>query len=190
MQKVVRKGTEAKASTIIRFTGACSYTPENRFLLRALTTMLQTRLNETLREKLGGTYSPNVGGGCSREPRQEYMIQVSYGSSPENVEPLTKAVMSLVDSVKTHAPSVADVDKVKEEILRAREVEVKTNAYWLGNIAARDQAGESLAGLGSAYDEMVRRLTPTAIQQAARTYFNTANYARFVLLPEGQAGTK
>jgi predicted Zn-dependent peptidase len=86
--------------------------------------------------------------------------------------------------VKTHAPSESDVNKVKEEILRSREVEVKTNAYWIGNIAARDQAGEDFAGLGSQYDEMVRKLTPADLQRAAKLYFNTGNYARFVLLPE------
>jgi hypothetical protein len=63
---------------------------------------------------------------------------------------------------------------------------VKTNAYWLGNIGARDQAGEDFAGLGPAYDEMVRKLTAADLQRAARLYFNTANYARFVLLPEKQ----
>jgi len=61
---------------------------------------------------------------------------------------------------------------------------VKTNSYWLGNIQARDQAGEDLAGLGSEYDAMVRKLTAADIQRAARHYFNTENYARFVLLPE------
>ncbi len=184
VKKVVYKGTEAKATTSILFTGSCSYTPEARFVFRALTTMLQTRLNESLRERLGGTYSPNIGGGCQRLPQQRYTIQIGYGSSTENVEPLTQAVLALIDSVKTTAPSQADVDKVKEEIIRSREVEVKTNDYWLNNIAARDQAGEELAGLGAAYDAMVRRLTAADIQQAARKYFNTANYARFVLLPE------
>jgi zinc protease len=188
VKKVVYKGTEQKATTSIIFTGSCRYTPEARFLLRALTTMMQTRLNESLRERLGGTYSPNIGGGCQRQPREQYSIQIGYGSSPENVEPLTAAVMALIDSVKTRTPSQADVDKVKEEILRAREVEVKTNAYWLGNIAARDQAGEDLAGLGAPYDEMVRKLTGADLQRAARLYFNIENYARFVLLPEKPAG--
>ena len=184
VQKTVYKGTEQKATTQIIFTGDCRYTPQDRLQLRALTTMMQTKLNESLREKLGGTYSPNIGGGCVRLPKQRYTIQVGYGSSPENVEPLTKAVLALIDSVKTHAPSESDVNKVKEEILRSREVEVKTNAYWIGNIAARDQAGEDFAGLGSQYDEMVRKLTPADLQRAAKLYFNTGNYARFVLLPE------
>jgi zinc protease len=184
VQKTVFKGSEQKATTTMLFTGACTYTPEARFALRALTTMMQTRLIESLRERMGGTYSPNIGGTCQREPSPRYTIQIGYGSSPENVEALTKAVFAVIDSVKTQTPSDADVSKVKEEILRAREVEVKTNAYWLGNIAARDQAGEDLAGLGPAYDEMVRKLTGADLQKAARQYFNTGNYARFVLLPE------
>ena len=50
--------------------------------------------------------------------------------------------------------------------------------------AARDQAGEDITGLLDAYDAMVRSLTPTMIRDAARRFFDTANYARFVLLPE------
>jgi zinc protease len=190
IERIVRKGTEPKAATRIVFTGTCVYTPEERFALRALTTLVQTKLNETLREKLGGTYSPGVGGTCQREPRQEYAVNVSFGSAPENVDVLSKATLALVDSLKSQPVSQADVDKVKEEILRSREVEVRTNGYWLANIAARDQAGEDLGGLGPAYDEMVRKLTPATIQAAAKKYFNTSNYVRFVLLPETTAATR
>ena len=103
VERIVRKGSEQKASTRLVFTGACTYTPENRFIMRALTTLMQTRLNESLRERLGGTYSPNVGGSCQREPRQEYAITVGFGSSPENVEVLSKATLALVDSLKATA---------------------------------------------------------------------------------------
>jgi len=188
VQRVVNKGTEPKANTIIEFTGPCLSTPQSRFMFRALTTLVQMRLNETLREKLGGTYSPNVGGGCSREPRPEYTIQIAFGSSPENVDLLSKAAFALIDSLKSNPPSQADVDKVKEQILRTREVETRQNAYWLGNIIARDEAGEDLGGLTSQYDEMVKQLTAAQLQQAAKQYFNTSNYAKFVLLPEGKTG--
>ena len=53
-----------------------------------------------LREQLGGTYSPGVGGGCNRTPRQEYAIQVQFGSAPENVEKLSKSVFALIDTLK------------------------------------------------------------------------------------------
>jgi predicted Zn-dependent peptidase len=37
---------------------------------------------------------------------------------------------------------------------------------------------------------MVKKLTPAMIQQAARKYFDTSNYARFLLLPEASTGAK
>jgi zinc protease len=186
VEKVVHKGTEPKATTLINFTGACTYTPETRFAMRALTELVQIKLNETLREQLGGTYSPGVGGGCGRVPRQEYSISVNFGSSPENVEKLTKSVFAVIDTLKTQGPSQTDVDKVKEQLIRSREVDLKQNSYWVGNISARDQSGEDIAGLGAPYDEMIKKLTAAQIQAAAKQYFDVNNYARFVLLPEQQ----
>ncbi len=183
VEKVVHKGVEAKANTVIEFTGACQYTPENRFVLRAMMELFQIKLIETLREQLGGTYSPGAGGACNRVPRQSYLLQVQFNSAPDNVEKLSKSVFALIDSLKANGPSQADVDKVKEELLRGHEVDVKNNSYWTGNILARDAAGEDIAGLGDAYNDMIKNLTAAQIQAAAKRYFDTNNYARFVLLP-------
>ena len=184
VDKVVHKGVEPKANTVIEFTGACRYAPETRFEMRALVELFQIKLNETLREQLGGAYSPSVGGSCARTPRQEYSLVVQFNSSPENVDKLSKSVFSLIDSLKSNGPSASDVEKVKEQLTRAREVEVKQNGYWLLNLIGRDQAGEDIGGLLDVYDAMVKSLTGAQIQQAAAKYFNEHNYARFVLLPE------
>jgi zinc protease len=184
INKVVHKGTEQKAATLIWFTGPIQFSPESRFALRALTDLFQIRLNDVLRERLGGTYSPGVGGGANRVPHPEYSIQIQFGSAPENVEPLAQTVFALIDSLKTSGPSAADVEKVREQMIRTRETDLKTNSYWAGNIAGRDQAGEDLEGLLAPYDAMIRNLTAAQIQQAAQKYFDTKNYVRFVLLPE------
>ncbi len=184
IDKTVRKGIEKKATTIIAFAGACTYNPETRVVLRALVDAVQIRLDELLREKLGGVYSPSVGGSCSHRPRQEYGLQVRFQSSDENVDALSKAVFALIDTIKTQGPRAADVDKVKEQILRSREVSLKENSYWLAGIVTRDQSGEDMAGLLAPYDELVKKLTPAQIQEAAKRYFDSSNYARFVLLPE------
>ena len=146
---------------------------------------MQIKLNEVLREKLGGTYSANVGGGATRAPRQEYTVQLSYGSSPENVETLAPSVLAFIDTLKRVGPSAEDVEKVKAQQLRALETSLKLNAFWRTNIESRDQAGENLAGL---LDETaIRTLTPAKIQASANKYLNQANFARFVLLPEVKA---
>jgi zinc protease len=184
VERTVRKGTEPKANTQFIFSGPAVYAPENRFTIRALNELMQMRLNDVLREQLGGTYSPQVGGGITRLPRQEYEEQIDYGSSPENVDKLGKSVMQIIDSLQKYGPTPAEVDKVREQILRAREVETKTNDYWAGNLVARDRAGEDIGGLGAPYDAFLKTLTAVQIQDAAKKYFNTANYAKFILLPE------
>jgi zinc protease len=182
ISKVVRKGIEPKANTVMYFSGPFEYTPENRVAFRSLVDYLQIKLNETLRESLGGTYGAQVGGGPSRVPRAEYMFQVSYGSAPENVDKLKPTVLAIIDTLKRVGPSQADVEKVKAQTLRAREVSLKQNGFWSSNIAGRDEAGEELAGLLD--DSQVRNITPASIQAAARKYLDTNNYATFVLMPE------
>ena len=184
VERTVKKGTEPKANTQFVFTGPAVYAPENRFTILALNTLVQMRLNEVLREQLGGTYSPDISGGISRLPRQEYEEDIEYGSSPENVDKLGKTVLQLIDSLQRKGPTAAEVDKVKEQILRTREVDTKTNDYWSGNLVARDRAGEDVGGLGAPYDVMVKSLTAVQLQDAAKKYLNTANYAKFILLPE------
>ena len=184
VQSTVKKGVENKATTLMAFTGPCVFSPENRLAFRALVAEFQLRVIDALREKLGGTYSPSVNGACNRVPRQEYTIQVSFGSSPDNVETLSKTVFMLIDSLQTHGPTPADVEKVREQIIREHEVELKQNQYWVSAISTRDQAGEDIAGVMGPYTEMARKLTAAQIQEAAKKYFNVTNYARFVLLPE------
>ena len=184
VERVVRKGVEPKANTLIEFTGACQYTPETRFAIRAMMEVVQIRLDETLREQLGGAYSPSSSGSCGRTPRQEYSINIQFNSAPDNVEKLTKSVFAIIDSLKTSGPKASDVAKVKEQLIRQREVEVKQNGYWAANLVGRDQAGEDVSGLLAAYDKMVSGLTAAQIQDAVKKYFNTENYARFVLLPQ------
>jgi zinc protease len=184
IEKVVRKGTEPKAETEIMFTGPFVSTPQNRFILNALSELVQMRATEKLREQLGGTYSPSVSAGSSRIPKPTYTLSFSYGSSPENVEKLGRSVFEIIDSLKSTPPSIAEVEKVKEQIIREREVSLKTNQYWLTNIEAKDKAGEDLGGILGGYDAMVSALTPAQLQAAAKQYFDMKNYARFTLLPE------
>ena len=52
-------------------------------------------------------------------------------------------------------------------------------------MVTRGQSGDDMAALLKPYDDMITKLTPAQVQQAARQYFNLNNMARFVLLPEG-----
>ena len=107
------------------------------------------------------------------------------GSSPDNAEALSRALFAVIDSIKKVAPAQADVDKVKEQLQRSHETELRQNAYWMQTITARAQNEEDIAWVLAPYESMIKALTPAQIQQAAGQFFNMKNYVRVVLLPEG-----
>ena len=109
---------------------------------------------------------------------------ISCKSSPENADRLAGTVLQMVDSIQKLGPTQEEVAKVRELIARAREVETKQNSYWPGNLINKVRSGEDIGGLGEPYDAMVGALTAAQLQDAARRYFDTKNYAKFVLLPE------
>lgn len=182
IEKVVRKGVEPKASSLILFTGDATYTPETRYALRSLGDYLEMRLLDVLREALGGTYSVSVAGQASKLPRPQYSVSIEYGSSPSRADSLFGAVMAVIDSVKAGKIDAAGVQKVREQQLRTYEVSQRENSYWLANISSRLENGEDPKTLLT-YQDFIKGLTAQQLQDAAKKYLDTARYARFVLLP-------
>ncbi len=179
----VRRGIEPKSQTQIVFTGEFEYTPENRLALRALADVLEIKLRERLREALGGTYGANVYASPMRIPRPAYGLTVSFGSAPERFAELEQAVFAEIDSLKASGPSAADLAKVKEIYLRQHETDLKQNGWWIGQLAAYAQNGESPHTLLS-YPSRVRALTVDQVREAARRWLNKGRYVRVTLLPE------
>ena len=133
------------------------YSAESRLALRALTELVRIKLVETLREKMSGTYAPTIASAATKVPVPQYQITTVYSSSPENVELLSRAVFAVVDTLQRRGPSQTDVDKVKEELLRAHELELQQNAYWLSELTARDRDEEDFGAELANYDGLVRR---------------------------------
>ncbi len=183
VKKTVEKGIEPKSQTIMIFTGPCEYNQENRIAIGAMGQVLTNRLRETLREDLGGTYSVSVSPRCSKFPRQEYEVEIAFGSSPDRVDELVRAVLQQIDAFKTQGPTPQQVADVKETLLRDLETNRTSNGFYLTNIAGRYETGEDLASLFHLQD-YYNRITPAMLQEAARTYLNTNNYVDVELFPE------
>jgi len=182
VEKVVRKGVEPKASTLVVYSGDAPFSPETRYQLRALSEYLEMRLLENLREALGGTYSVSVGGQATRVPREEFSVSIQFGSAPGRADSLFRTIVSVIDSAKAGHITDADVAKVREQQQRTLEVNRKENSYWLANIAARLENEEDPRGLLE-YERFIQGLTAAQLQAAARRFIDPTRYARFVLLP-------
>jgi zinc protease len=183
IEKRVDKGIEPKSRANIVFSGAFQYNQVQRIAIRAMAEALETRLRESLREELGGTYSVTASAGYSKIPREEYTITIAFGCSPDRTDELVKGVFKEIDQLKTTGPTDKQVADVKETFLRDQETNMKQNGYLLGQIANRYQLGEELTSLFNLAD-FYNKIDAATIKDAARLYLKNDNFVKVTLYPE------
>ena len=183
VEKRVEKGIEPKSQTAIVFTGPFKFDQTQRVAIRAMTEILRTRLSETIREELGGTYSIGANYGFQNFPTADYSITIQFGSDPQRTEELVKRVLQEVEKLKTEGATEKQVNDEKEALIREFESSSKQNGYLLNQISLRYLHGEDPAGLWNVTD-FYRKLDAATIQQAAKTYLNTNRYVKVTLFPE------
>ena len=186
VEREVRRGIEPKAQTQIVFSGDFPYSRQERFVLRALGDVLDIRLREELREALGGTYGVSVSPSSTKVPRQEYTFSISFGSAPDRVQQLVDAIFAEIDSLARRGALEKDLAKIRENVIRSRETELKENGFWLGQLVGYEQNGEDFSGFVDPSD-LLPLLTPEKIKAAAARYLDPKNYVRVTLLPETKA---
>jgi zinc protease len=161
------------------------YDDMSRLALRSAVLVLQSRLNDAIREELGGTYSITVDSDTSRFPMPEYRVRIDWTCDPARVESLVQRVFQEVAFVKRTLLSPNQMERVRDVLLRDLEKAVQDNGYVLNQIVRKYEDGESdtLATLNQ-QPSQIEALTGAAVQRAAQRYFDTANYVKVTLMPE------
>lgn len=185
VKKTVYRGTEPKSVSTLVFTGNTEDSPQNQALLTAVKDVIQLRLLETLRQNLGGTYSPQVQAQLGDTPHPAYQFVIQFSADPARLPELQNVVLAVVDTLRMNGPTASELEKLKEESLRGWETATKDNRFWLGMIAQYAEHGWPLAGIPTA-NQYTQSLTAAQIQAAARQFLDTSNYMQFSLYPEKQ----
>jgi zinc protease len=181
--KKVEKGVEPKSLSAIVFSGPFQYDQQQRVVIRAMAEILQRRLQETIREELGGTYGISATSSYQRIPDQTYSLTIQFGSAPDRTEALIKRVFQEIEALKTNGPTDQQLADQKETLLRELELNSKLNNYLVSQIAFRYENNDDPASLW-AIPDFYRKIDKAMIQEAAKTYLNTKRYVEVMLFPE------
>jgi zinc protease len=179
----VEKGLEPQSRAAIVFGGPMEYTRVERNALRAMASILQTRLRETLREDLGGTYSVGVGASYERIPRPEFSVSINFGSAPERNDALVDRVHQEIARLQEGGPTPQELSDAIEQLVRAFEENMEQNSFLVAQLYFRYRDGMDVAGLFSARDDY-RKITAAEVQAAAKKYLTTDRYVKVQLFPE------
>lgn len=189
VKRELRRGMAAKSSVRLVFTGPYRWGPEEHFLLASMGIVLQSRLEEHLREKLGATYGVSVNAECFHEscltiPNSEYQIDVAFDCDPAKVEQLIREVFRDIEKLKasSEGPGAVDVENVRKQWRSYVEVQSKNNQFWLQRLKRYYSTGEIIDL--PRWHKLIDGLSREALREAARKYLDIGNYAQFVLYPE------
>jgi zinc protease len=183
VRETVRKGQEPRSQTVISFFADTGLDEMETHRLRAATQILQMQLRNILREELGGTYSVGVGY-TDNSPQAGYgTISVQFGSSPENAEPLTKAVLSEVARLQREGPAASAVQVVKEGEKNELQTSFKQNGYWMNSLQAMHLLGRDPKRILQRV-ERADSLSQENIHAVMKKYFSTDRYTVVTLMPE------
>jgi zinc protease len=187
IEQTIEKGIAPKSEVAIVLSGSFEYDDAHRLALRAMNLVLQSRLIDTIRQELGGTYSITVTPDIEKFPRPEYAVRIDWTCDPARTATLVQRVFEEIKFVKTTPLSQNQVALIREVLLREFERDSQDNGYLLNQISRRYEDGE--AADVAAVENLPNRiaaLTGDAIQQASQTYLDTANYVKVTLMPQSK----
>jgi zinc protease len=180
------KGKEKQSLILGIYRGELPYTEELDMNGEMLIEVLNIKVIEELREKMGGTYSGGFSFDFSKDPYPRYAIQLGLPCGPENVDKLIKGANDIIADVKKNGPSTADLDKVKTTMHEQARESMKDNGFWAENLIEIMFRGGSKKYLLD-YDNVVNSVKPADIKAAANTFFDGKNEMTAILYPEEAA---
>lgn len=183
IEKVVNAGQEEKSIQYIMFHGDFDYNAQNQVQLDAVGKILSTRLLEVIREDKSSVYSIGAYPSSSKYPNPEYTITISYGTSPEKVDELKTAVFEIIREYAKNGPTVEEVEKAQEKMLRERETQVRENGFWLNILSNTYYIKNGDFSEFGGYENLVKNVSAKSTQDAFKTVFDFKNYISVALKP-------
>jgi zinc protease len=185
-RETVTKGQEPRANTVITFFSDTGLDEAQTARVRAAADIVENKLRDILREQLGGTYSVSVGY-SDTSPQPGYgTTTVQFGSSPENVEKLSAAVMTEVDRLRREGPTASDLQIVKEADKNDLVTALRQNAYWLNALQSSHVLGRDPKMIPRR-SERTDALTVDNVHDAIKKYLPADRYTVVTLVPEASA---
>ncbi len=183
VERLVKKGQEEKSTQYIVFHGDFDYTSQNRVQLNAMSKILTTRLLEVIREDKSSVYSIGAYPSSSKFPDEEYSITIAYGTSPDKLVELKKAVFEEIKKFAKKGPSKEELAKAQEKMLRDRETQVRENRFWLSILTNTYYLKDGDFSEFGGYDNLVKNLSVKSTKKAFKEYFDFKNYISVALAP-------
>ena len=170
-----------KASVFNGITGSIDFTQKNRMLMSMFGQILDIVYTEKIREEEGGTYGVYAGGGISRYPKNQSLMQIIYDTDPAKMEKMNVIILDELQSIAADGPREADFSKVKEFTRKKYYENIKENSYWLNILDNYYFYGDDDH---SNYLKILESITPNDVKTFVKEFLSQNNRATVIMMPK------
>lgn len=179
----VYAGADEKSWVGIAFSENIEWNAENEMMIDVISQSLDIELIETIREKMGGVYSPMMQMEASKYPESSFVTLVMFSCDPKNTDKLSTAVFKILENFSKKGPKKETLAKVKEQMTRGHESELLTNRFWRNYIETQLLFGDDLNEVNTFADNL-KPITTKSVAAFMQKYFKTNHYIRVDMYPE------
>jgi zinc protease len=173
-----------KAIVRICFSGGYIYEADTNVALDALGGILQLLLTDKLREQESKTYSIISQSNYSKYPTPWYRYQLDFDCRREDVDYTVGAVLQVIADLKATGINDEILNKYVWNEIKMLDQSLNSSSFWRQYLIRQCQRGARLDEIQQRRD-LLTRLTVSDLKLVANKYLDISNFAKFVLLPNG-----
>ena len=185
----VPKNSEPQSLVAMVWKGDFKWKDKYRQGFTMLMNIISIKLRESMREEQSGVYGVSFNGSPVKYPEPKFTITSTWGCNPDSISILSQIVIDEMSKIIKAGPSVEDLNKVKETLIRERETRLKENNFWISALQNLYLNGDRLLTLDE-YKTFVNSFTSKDIKKIAGKYLDTENYVKVALTPAPKTETK
>lgn len=179
----IKKGKEEKATVVLAYLGDFEYSDRDNMLMDAMSSCINIKLLQRLREKESGVYGINISPSVSKLPRERFGLNISFTTDPQIVEKLIAATIEEIEEIKSQGPLKEDIDKFIAEKLLENQQSLQQNSFWSSYLLSTEIDQKDPLRVFS-INENLKSITKEEIKELANKYLTRDRLFQFVLNPE------
>jgi zinc protease len=188
VQREMFAGSDSLGLAMLLFSGTAEQEWRRWAALSGLQSLLQMRLDETLRDSLSGAYGVWVSVDVPLRPRPHYSLSVAFATDPDRLPEMTQSALGVLARAAASAPDSIEMAKLREQALRRLEENMESNQWWLSQLQyyAYPPEGRSLRDMLEIRERM-ESLTADDILTTAERLLDRDRCMEFAVYPEWMA---
>ncbi|MDR2574898.1 MAG: insulinase family protein [Treponema sp.] len=186
IEKIVYKGKEEQSTVYMAWFSQAPFSDELSAACQVLNEYLDIKLDDEIREKLGGVYSISSSVAVTPVPQGELSMQVYFNCDPKRARELQTAVIAELNQV---ANGVIDLDtftKAVEAPKKEWEVSIQSNAYIAQSYANSSVLLKLPLSRLDKRPKLFDAVTQADIQRVCRQLLQSNGPTIVMLLPENR----